>query len=173
MKKFAHPGEEAAAAVDINEAIENTITVARNEWKYVAEMETFLAPDLPLVFCYPGSINQVLLNLIVNAAHALANPAGPEDKGVITISTSYDQGSVEIRVSDTGCGISATNLSKIYDPFFTTKEVGKGTGQGLAIVHDIVVHKHGGSIEVESEIGKGSTFKVVLPVRPEKEAASD
>ena len=164
MKNFSHPGEEEAKLVDINKAIENTIMVTRNEWKYAADLETNLDPDLPLVHCFPGGLNQVLLNIIINAGHAIAEKGGEEDRGKITVSTRQDGKFVEIRVADTGCGIPRENLTKVFDPFFTTKEVGKGTGQGLAIVHDIVVEKHNGTIDIDSEVGVGTTFIVRLPV---------
>jgi len=164
MKNFSHPGEEKARAVDINNAIENTVTVSRNEWKYAADLDTRLDPDMPSVVCFPGGLNQVLLNIIINAAHAIAGNEASGEKGMITVATSFDDRFAEIRITDTGCGIPRENLPKIFDPFFTTKEVGKGTGQGLAIVHDIVVEKHGGSIDVESEVGKGTTVIIRLPI---------
>ena len=164
MKNFSHPGEEEAKPVDINKAIENTVTVTRNEWKYAADLETRLDPDLPLVHCFPGGLNQVLLNIIINAAHAIAGNESTGDRGMITVTTSFDDAWAEIRIADSGCGISKDNLAKIFDPFFTTKEVGKGTGQGLAIVHDIIVEKHGGTIDVESEEGVGTTFIIRLPI---------
>ncbi|WP_320171282.1 PAS domain S-box protein [Maridesulfovibrio sp.] len=169
MKNFSHPGEEKPKAVDINKAVMNTVTVSRNEWKYVAELETSLSPDLPLVHGFPGGINQVLLNVIVNAAHAIMEKVQGDEKGTITVSTSYIYPDVEIRITDTGCGIPRDIIMKIYDPFFTTKEVGKGTGQGLAIVHDIVVEKHGGTVDIESEVGKGTTFIIRLPVEAAEE----
>ncbi|MBG0776000.1 MAG: PAS domain S-box protein [Desulfovibrionaceae bacterium] len=166
MKNFSHPGEEVMKAVDVNQAIENTIIVSKNEWKYAAELVTHLDPDLPLVTCLPGGLNQTLLNVIVNAAHAIGSAvaAAGGGKGTITVSTSHDEEFVQIVIADTGCGIPPEHLSKIFDPFFTTKEVGKGTGQGLAIVHDIVVEKHGGSIDVASEPGKGTSFTIRLPL---------
>lgn len=168
MKNFSHHGEEKARAVDINKAITNTVTVSRNEWKYAAQLETYLEPDLPLVYGFSGGINQVLLNVIVNAAHAIADNKQDVENGIITVSTSYIPPFVEVQVKDTGCGISKENILKIYDPFFTTKEVGKGTGQGLAIVHDIVVEKHGGTIDIESEVGKGTTVIIRLPVKEDE-----
>lgn len=165
MKNFSHPGEEEFKAVDINKAIENTITVARNEWKYAAELKTDLEPNLPLVYCLPGGINQVLLNMIVNAAHAISDHNEKNEKGVITITTTQIEDQVEISIQDTGCGISPENIQKVFDPFFTTKEVGKGTGQGLAIAHDIIVDKHQGNITLDSEVGVGTTFTLKLPIR--------
>jgi len=166
MKEFSHPGVTEKAAIEINRAIENTITVAHNEWKYVAEVETDFSPDLPLVPCLPGEFNGVILNIIVNAAHAIADIVedGSEEKGKITVSTHHDGDWVEIRISDTGMGIPEEIRSKIFDPFFTTKDVGKGTGQGLSISHNVVVEKHGGTINFETETGKGTTFIIRLPI---------
>ncbi|OQX20338.1 MAG: hypothetical protein BWK76_01820 [Desulfobulbaceae bacterium A2] len=167
MKEFSHPGSDRKTPTDLNKAIESTITVARNEWKYVAEMVTDLAPDLPPVPCLPDRWNQALFNLIVNAAHAIAAAGGSQEQGQgrITVSTrQLDADWVEIRVSDTGTGIPEKIRQRIFEPFFTTKEVGKGTGQGLTIVHDVVVKKLGGIIQLESEVGRGSTFIIRLPL---------
>jgi signal transduction histidine kinase len=166
MKEFSHPGSEEKSDTDLNRAIETTITVARNEWKYVAEVVTDFDPALPLVRCLPGEINQVILNLIVNAAHAIADVVenNGKSKGTITIRTRSQGDRVEIRVSDTGTGIPETIRAKIFDPFFTTKGVGKGTGQGLAIAHSVIVDKHGGTISCETEVGKGTTFVIRLPL---------
>jgi len=165
MKEFSHPGTGEKTAVDINKAIESTITVARNEWKYVAEMVTDLDPGLPLIPCLPDEFNQVLLNLIINSAHAIGEvvAGGEQAKGTITISTRQDGDWVEIRLQDTGTGIPEEVRSKIFDPFFTTKEVGKGTGQGLAIARSVIVDKHEGTITFETEMGKGTTFIIRLP----------
>jgi PAS domain S-box-containing protein len=163
MKNFAHPGDGEKKAVDINAALENTITVAKNEWKYVAEVVRDF-DSLPMVQCLAGDINQVFLNILVNAAHAIGEVVGNSgEKGTITIATRRGEHEIQIHISDTGIGIPPEIRNKIFDPFFTTKEVGKGTGQGLAIVHDIIVERHGGVIDVESEVGKGSTFIIRLP----------
>ncbi len=163
MKQFSHPGSEGKTAVDLNQSLENTITVAKNEWKYVAEIETDFEP-LPPVPCLAGDINQVFLNILVNAAHAIEDVVGNSgEKGTIRISTRNGARFVTISISDTGCGIAPENRDKIFDPFFTTKDVGKGTGQGLAIAHDIIVERHGGSIDVRSKPGEGSTFIISLP----------
>ncbi len=171
MRDFSHPGGSEKTQVDLNKAIETTVTVARNEWKYVADTRLELAPELPSVTCFPGEINQVLLNLVVNAAHAI-KAAGAGDgggKGVITISTRLDGDMVEIRVGDTGTGIAEEHRHRIFDPFFTTKELGKGTGQGLTLAHQVIVKKHGGTLRFETEVGKGTTFVIRLPL----ESASD
>jgi PAS domain S-box-containing protein len=166
LKEFAHPGSEEKTPVDINRAIESTITVARSEWKYVAEMETEFDPTLKLVPCLPGEFNQVILNLIINAAHAIGDvvSTGSNGMGKITVSTLQNGPWAEIRIGDTGPGIPSAIKSKIFDPFFTTKEVGKGTGQGLAIAYSAIVDKHQGTIEFETEHGKGTTFIVRIPI---------
>jgi PAS domain S-box-containing protein len=165
MKEFAHPGGREKAAVNLNKAIESTITVARNEWKYVADLHTNLDPSLPPVPCLVGEFNQVVLNMIVNATHAIADAVkGTGGKGTITICTGRVGDFVEVRIADTGMGIPESIRHKIFDPFFTTKEVGKGTGQGLAIARSVVVNKHGGTIAVDSEVGKGTTFLIRLPL---------
>jgi len=167
MKEFSHPGGEEKQAVDLNRAIESTLTISRNEWKYVADTETHLQPNLPLVMCLPGEINQVILNLVVNAAHAIGERVGDSgQKGKITVTTCGRDGWVEIRISDTGTGIPEAIRSKVFDPFFTTKPVGRGTGQGLAIAHSVIVEKHGGTITFETKEGHGTTFIIRLPVEP-------
>jgi len=169
MKEFAHPGSKEKTLTDINRAIESTVTVARNEWKYVAEMKTDFADDLPPVSCLPGEFNQVILNIVVNAAHAISETIGNESvqKGVITISTHKAGDWVEIRISDTGSGIPEEVRSKIFNAFFTTKGVGKGSGQGLAISHSVIVDKHDGDLYFETEAGKGTTFIIHLPIATE------
>jgi PAS domain S-box-containing protein len=170
MKEFSHPGTGAKSPFDINKAITSTITVARNEWKYVAEVTMDLDPDLPPVPCLPGEINQVFLNILVNAAHAIADAKSqsPNGKGAIHIITRRSPAGapdgVDISISDTGTGIPPQIRAKIFDPFFTTKQVGKGTGQGLSISHTIVVEKHGGAIFCESEVGSGTVFTIRLPL---------
>ena len=165
MKEFSHPGSKEKTEVDLNRAIQSTITVARNEWKYVAEMETDFDTSLPPVLCLPGEINQVVLNLIVNAAHAIGDVTrdGDQGKGKIRVSTRHSGDYVEVRVSDTGTGIPPEVQRRIFDPFFTTKEVGKGTGQGLSISRSVIMDKHEGTIHFETEVGKGTTFIVRLP----------
>jgi PAS domain S-box-containing protein len=166
MKEFSHPGTEEKQQVDLNHAIESTLTVSRNEWKYVAELVTRLDPELPRVPCLPGEFNQVILNLIVNAAHAIADvvKGEPGRKGRITVSTKAVADWVEVRVQDTGPGIPARIQHRIFEPFFTTKSVGKGSGQGLALARSVIVERHGGTIHFETEPGKGTTFVLRLPV---------
>ena len=173
MKEFSHPGGKEKAAADLNKAIETTVTVARNEWKYVAEVKLDLDPSLPVVPCFIAEFNQVILNLIVNAAHTIGDVVklNPGTKGTITVRTRREGDEVEIRVSDTGAGIPEAVRPRIFEPFFTTKEVGKGTGQGLSIVYGSVVKKHGGRVSFETEVGKGTTFILRLPVAPSAEPA--
>jgi len=164
MKEFAHPDRKERAAADINAALLSTLTVARNELKYVAEVETEFG-DLPLAVCNIGELNQVFLNLLVNAAHAIGDAVnGTGQKGVIRVRTSLEEDAVLISIADTGGGIPEDIRNKIFDPFFTTKESGRGTGQGLAIAHSVVVDKHGGTLTFASEVGKGTTFFIRLPL---------
>jgi PAS domain S-box-containing protein len=164
MKEFSHPDSAEKTATDLNRAVESTITVARNEWKYVSEMVTEFDEQLAAVVCYPGDINQVVLNLLVNAAHAIREKVKDGEKGQITVRTRMAGEDVEISVTDTGNGIPEAIRNRVFEPFFTTKEVGKGTGQGLALAYTVVVKKHGGNIWFESEVGKGTTFFITLPV---------
>jgi len=165
MKEFSHPGTVEKTPIDLNHAIQSTIIVSRNEWKYVANMVEDFDGELPHVACLPGEINQVILNLIVNAAHAIGDQIhGSELRGTITVSSRRDSDWAEIRVKDTGTGIPESARAKVFDPFFTTKAVGKGTGQGLSIAHTVVVKNHGGTIRFESELGVGTTFIVRLPI---------
>lgn len=164
MKEFSHPPTTNTIPIDINKAIDSTITISRNEWKYVADMETDFDSDLPMVQCFPGEFNQVILNLIVNAAHAIDDMNSDSAKGKITISTKSNGDFVEIRVADTGVGIPKKIQSKIFIPFFTTKGVGKGTGQGLSISYSVIVDKHKGSLSFETEEGKGTVFIIRLPL---------
>lgn len=172
MKEFSHPGVEEKRSIDINKAIETTITVARNEWKYVAEVETRFDFDLPLVLCHAGEFNQVILNLLINAAQAIAQSLGDssQEKGKIVVSTSHDEDWAEISISDTGAGIPEAVRSRVFEPFFTTKPVGKGTGQGLALAHTAIVRRHGGKIWFDSEVGKGTTFYIRMPLAQSAEA---
>jgi len=164
MKEFAHPDRKEMAQVDINQAISSTLVIASNEYKYVAEIETAFG-ELPLVNCYAGEINQVVLNLIVNAAHAIGDVVtGTNGKGRIKVSTRVLDDQVEIAIADTGKGIPVEVRARIFDPFFTTKEVGKGTGQGLAIARSVIVDKHGGTLHFETEVGQGTTFFIRLPI---------
>jgi signal transduction histidine kinase/HAMP domain-containing protein len=164
MKEFAHPDQAVKQSADLNQAIRSTLVVARNEYKYVAEIDTQLT-DLPLVQCYLGEFNQVILNLLVNASHAISDVVKDSGSlGKLTVRSRLDGDEVEISIADTGMGIPEAVRAKIFDPFFTTKEVGKGTGQGLAIARSVIVNKHGGTLRFETECGKGTTFYIRLPV---------
>ena len=166
MKEFAHPETKEMAAADLNQALAGTLTVARNELKYVAEVETEFGA-LPLVVCNVGDLNQVFLNLLVNAAHAIGEKTnGSGERGKIRVRTAAEGDAVLITISDTGCGIPEAIRTRIFDPFFTTKEVGRGTGQGLAIARSVVADRHKGKLTFESEVGKGTTFYIRLPVDP-------
>jgi two-component system, NtrC family, sensor kinase len=166
MKEFSHPGTDEKRAVSLNRAIESTATVSRNEWKYVADLTTDLDDTLPDVPCLPGEVNQVLLNLIVNAAHAIADVVRQGEKGRITIRTRHVASWAVIEVADTGGGIPDSIRHRVFEPFFTTKGIGKGTGQGLALAHAIIVNQHGGTIDFAPAEGGGTTFTVRLPLAP-------
>jgi signal transduction histidine kinase len=165
MKEFAHPDQTDKTPADLNQAIRSTLVIANNEYKYVAELDTHFG-ELPLVECHLGEINQVILNLIVNATHAISDVV--KDTGLlgkITVRTRLDADDVEISIQDTGAGIPAALHDKLFEPFFTTKEVGKGTGQGLALARSVIVNKHVGTLDFESECGKGTTFFIRLPIK--------
>ena len=171
MKEFSYPDQSDMSGVDLNRAIQSTLVVARNTYKYVADVETQLG-ELPLVSCFGGLINQVILNLVVNAAHAIADKVKDTGaRGRITVSTYVEQGHAVIAIDDTGAGIPQLIQSHIFDPFFTTKEVGRGTGQGLALCRNIVVKGHGGSLTFDTRLGEGTTFYVRLPLEPSTAAA--
>ena len=174
MKEFSHPGGREKIPADLNRAIQSTVTVAKNEWKYVADLKLELAEELPLVPCFVGEFNQCILNLVVNAAHAIGDVVGknPGSKGVITVQSLLAGDFVEVRVTDTGTGIPESARSKIFEPFFTTKDVGKGTGQGLSIIYGSIVKRHGGTVSFETETGKGTTFIIRLPLKSSGQAAS-
>lgn len=164
MKAFAHPGSSEKMPADLNKALSDALTVARNELKYVADVVTDFA-ELPPVWCHLADLNQVFLNLLVNAAHAIGDVVKSGGaRGVIGVQTRCQNNQVTISISDTGCGIPAEIQPRVFDPFFTTKEVGKGTGQGLAIARNIIVEKHGGRIAFEPNVSQGTTFVVSLPV---------
>lgn len=173
MKAFSHPGGRALAAARLNELIESTATVASNEWKYIADLTLDLDCTLPPVVCVGSEINQVLLNLIVNASHAIADVVGATgEKGQIVIRSRYDATHAEVRVEDSGTGIAADTQAKVFDPFFTTKEVGKGTGQGLSMAYQCIVGRHRGTLHFETKLGVGTTFIVRLPLSPQPSPAS-
>ncbi|MEO8842876.1 MAG: ATP-binding protein [Kofleriaceae bacterium] len=164
MKEFAYADQRAQTPGDLNRAIENTLLVTCNEYKYVADTKVSLGP-LPAVMCHVGEFNQAILNIIVNAAHAIDDKnRGTRRRGCISVSTGVDRNDAVITISDDGCGIPPEILEKIFDPFFTTKEIGRGSGQGLAIARSVIVDKHRGRLEVASTVGVGTTFTIRLPI---------
>jgi two-component system NtrC family sensor kinase len=171
MNEFAHPASPNKCACDLRHAIESTVTVARNAWKYVARVETSFDSKMPLVVCMADQINRVILNLILNAAHAIgeADPDHERGLGTIRIETEFDGQWVNIRVSDTGGGIPKALLARVFEVFVTTKPIGKGTGQGLAMARKVIVEEHRGEIWVESKVGEGTTFFIKLPAGPGRE----
>ncbi|MBL7033397.1 MAG: PAS domain S-box protein [Candidatus Delongbacteria bacterium] len=180
MRAFAHPGKDEKVPSNLNKIIQDTVTVSRNEWKYVADLEVELAETLPEVQCFPGAFGQVILNLITNAAHAIRTAqekqqaegepeSGDGAKGMIRIKTERNNTSAIIQISDSGTGIPPEIQKRVFDPFFTTKDVGKGTGQGLSLAHSVVVENHHGEITFETEMGSGTTFVISLPIEAAKE----
>ncbi|HEU4583619.1 MAG TPA: ATP-binding protein [Polyangiaceae bacterium] len=169
LKAFSHRGTEEKGASDVNAAIENTLLMTQNEYKSVATARTDLG-ELPPVCCIISQLNQVLLNLIVNAAHAIADAKRP-DLGCITVTSRASGNVVQIDISDDGAGIPEHVRHKIFEQFFTTKEVGRGTGQGLALARQIIVEQHGGTLSFTSEVGKGTTFTLRLPIDGETRLA--
>jgi len=171
MKEFSHMSSEEKEVEDINAAILNTVTISRNEWKYVSELEVDLEEGALEAECFVADIKQVLLNLILNAADTIRDVvAGKKGgRGLIKITSRKKGDTVVIQVSDTGTGIPVEIQNKIFDPFFTTKEVGKGTGQGLSLVYASIVEKHGGKITFKTTKGKGTTFTITLPVSEPKD----
>jgi signal transduction histidine kinase len=174
MKEFSHPGAKQKEPADLHRAIKTTLTVARNEWKYAAEVVTDFDESLPPVPCLVNEFSQVILNLVVNAAHAIAAAPdrGASGRGIIRISTRCNGDSAEIRISDNGSGIPKEIQNRIFEPFFTTKEVGKGTGQGLFLAYMTIVKKHMGTLTFESQPNQGTTFIIGLPLHPLDQAAS-
>lgn len=167
MKSFAHPGESAFQSKNLNDILEDALTLSVNEWKYVAQLEKDFDSDLPLIPCQVVELSQVFLNLLVNAADAVREkfPEETEElEGLIRVSSRLQDDWVEIRVLDNGMGVPENVRGRIFDPFFTTKEVGKGSGQGLAMAYDVIVRGHAGFIDFESTLGEGTTFLIRLPV---------
>jgi signal transduction histidine kinase len=164
LKEFAHPDQKEKTYADLNQAIASTLTIARNEYKYVADVQTEFG-DLPLVPCHLGDFNQAVLNIVINAAHAVESViAAQGGRGRITVRTRRERGEAVIEIEDTGCGIPEAIRDRIFDPFFTTKPVGKGTGQGLAIARSVIVDRHQGMLSVSSKEGAGTTFTIRLPL---------
>ncbi|MEL7155708.1 MAG: ATP-binding protein [Actinomycetota bacterium] len=168
MKVLSHPGSSIPSPLDISGAVDSIKTVTTSEWRYVAEFHTVLPEEPCVIECFAGEVNQVLINLIVNAVHAVADrqAAEAEHAGRIEVGVRQEDDRVDIWVTDNGCGVPPEIRQRIFDPFFTTKEVGRGTGQGLSLVHAVVVGKHGGTIGLDSTVGEGTTFTIGLPLTP-------
>jgi two-component system NtrC family sensor kinase len=170
MQEFAHPSQGKKSLVDLRGAIESTLTISKSVWKNVAEIETDYEVGTESVFCFRDELNQVILNLLVNAAHAISDANEKTcEMGKITIQTHNEEEWTEIKISDTGIGIPPEIRHRVFEPFFTTKEVGKGTGQGLAIAYAMIVDKHNGQLNFTSELGKGTTFTIRLPRKQNEE----
>ena len=167
MREFAHPGMDETVEVDVNRCVNSAATLSRNEWKYASDLTLDLDPVSPRVLCRKGELHQVVLNLMVNASHAVTEAVerGLRERGEIRITTRINGDVVELSISDTGTGIPESIRDQIFESFFTTKEVGKGTGQGLAIARRLVEEMDGG-IELRSEVGVGTTFVLRLPGVP-------
>lgn len=167
MKSFSHPSSGEMRLVNVQELLETTVTVARNEWRYVADVNIEVEENIPELQCFRSELSQVILNLLVNASHAIESDleGSKRERGVINITAKKSNKNVLIKVSDDGCGMPDEVKVKIFDPFFTTKEVGKGTGQGLSIAYTVIVNKHSGSISVNSEPGKGTEFLIKIPLK--------
>jgi PAS domain S-box-containing protein len=165
MKVMSHPGTREKVTTDLNGLIRDAVTISRNRWKYAAEIDFQLDSTLPTIEALPAELSQVLLNLLVNAADAIVEKNGENeaDKGHITIRTSYDESNIYLAVSDNGIGMPDYIKKRVFEPFFTTKEVGKGTGQGLNIVYNVITKMHGGTIDINSVVGIGSTFSLQMP----------
>ncbi len=164
MKEFSHPGEGEKTAVDLNRIIESAATISKNEWKYVAELNLDLDPQLPTLLCDPNSWSRLVLNLIVNSAHAIEERQDDEERsGLIKVSTRGSEDRIELSIQDNGSGIDEDKKKLIFEPFFTTKKAGKGTGQGLAFAHNLIVNVHQGTITCNSRPGDGTVFEITVP----------
>lgn len=172
IKQLAHPGEVTKGLWDLNDIVRDAVTVSTNEWKYCANIQMDLQESLPPIYCLKAEIGQVVLNLIVNAAHAIEEACSGDDQGIITLRTASEEDCVILEVTDTGTGIPQAIIDRIFDPFFTTKDVGKGTGQGLAIAHNVITNLHSGKIEVSSVPGEGSTFRIKIPIEEKDQTTS-
>ncbi len=173
MRRFSHPSNDLVVATDLREVIETTAAVARNEWKYAAELHMQFDDRLPEVPCVRDAIARVILNLLINAAHTVAdaNRVNGRPKGTIAIRTRLCGNAAEVTIADNGLGIPDEIQSRIFEPFFTTKSVGGGTGQGLALARATVVERHKGELFFETETGKGTTFHVRLPLQQPEASA--
>jgi two-component system, NtrC family, sensor kinase len=172
MKRFSHDSGTAFAPADLNDALETTLAVSRNEYKYVADVVTEFG-ELPPVECNIGELNQVFLNLVLNAAQAIQDHVGNSgERGTIRIGTRLEGSEVVVEIADDGPGIPVELQERIYEPFFTTKEVGRGTGQGLALARS-TIDRHAGLLQCSSVPGAGATFTIRLPVRSETQPLAE
>lgn len=174
IKLFSRPDTAEMAPESLQTLVENVLTVSCNQWKYVARVETDFQPDMPKVFCHAGEISQVILHLIVNAAHAIEDKVGKSGAvGVIAVALRANGDNALLTVTDDGAGIDPDHYAKLFDPFFTTKDPGRGSGHGLSVCHAIVARKHGGALSFCSSQGKGSAFTVSLPIKPKPARSVD
>jgi two-component system, NtrC family, sensor kinase len=171
MRQLSHPGSEKPCRADLNRTLENALEVTSSAYKYIAHVERELG-DIPAVTCHAAELGQVFINLIINASHAMEGMPGEGVRGTLRVRTAVDGADVVVSVADTGCGIPDAIRHKVFDTFFTTKEVGRGTGQGLAIARSIVVDRHHGKLTFESVVGRGTTFEIRLPIDGAADAAS-
>jgi PAS domain S-box-containing protein len=162
MKEYSHPGRGVMEKADINRMLESIVVLVQDKREDILKIETELSRQLPPIVCYPGELNQVFMNLLINSADAIREKG---EKGLIKIKTEVDGSEVVISVSDTGCGIHDSIKDNIFNPFFTTKEVGIGTGQGLAMAHKIIIENHKGKLHFKSKVGVGTTFYIHLPIQ--------
>ena len=174
MRRFSHrERDQEKHPADLNQALLDSVSVSRNQWKNHAVVETELDPDLPLVPCLLGEVNQVFLNLIINATHAVIDSKEKGEIGHIVLRTKQLGNEVQIEVEDDGGGIPKDIQERIFEPFFTTKGLGKGTGQGLALAHSVIVKKHGGKLTFDTQEGVGTTFFILLPVSVDQKTLSN
>ena len=165
LKKFSHPGSDEKVPEDLNRIVEDSLSVSANEWKHYATVSTELDAALPLVSCMANEMSQVVINVVVNAAHAIASRSS-ESLGHVAIRTGAEGDMAFIEIADDGPGVPEEIQERIFEPFFTTKDVGQGTGQGLALAQRTVVDQHRGRLNLESEAGAGATFRIELPLDP-------
>ncbi|MCC9601699.1 PAS domain-containing protein [Stieleria sp. JC731] len=170
MKELSHPGTQEKSRIDLNRILHSAITVAKSEWKHIADVRIDACSDMPPLMGFPSELNQAILNIIVNAVHAIRDRIATQgiERGQIYIKTSFNEDFAIISIADNGGGVPVEIRDKVFEPFFTTKEIGKGTGQGLAIAHSAVVSKHGGTLSLEVREGQGSKFTLQIPFEKEK-----
>ncbi|HNX57736.1 MAG TPA: ATP-binding protein, partial [Spirochaetota bacterium] len=175
VKQFSHPGTQKKIPYDVLKIVNDVVTITRNEWKYVSDVDVTASGNIPLISCHPNVISQVLVNMIVNSAQSIAEKFGTvtDKQGKIGIAVSSLSDYIEIKVSDNGKGIPDSIKDRIFDPFFTTKDVGKGTGQGLAIAYSAITTMHGGTIMVDSNVNEGTVFTIRLPFKDDSEQSDD